>query len=82
MVLRKMLIQDVGWDEPVDFDIDKRWELWMQFLTRIEGVPRCYAKSSADPGVVEMHTFVDASYMAYSVVVYFIFVFNDRFDLC
>lgn len=65
----KVLLQDiwrsgVAWDEEIDGDTFKKWQLWLSVLPQVEQlqIPRCFWPShvidTADD--VQLHTFVDA----------------------
>ncbi len=61
----------VGWDEELDSRKLKRWWKWLQELSQLKDirVPRS-VKPSPGAGVVEIHTFADASSVAYAAVSY------------
>lgn len=88
MVLGKMLIQEtwrksVGWDESVDTEIHEKWKIWMRLLLKIEDyrIPRCYTKCRKVPNTIELHTFTDASEVAYAAVSYFRFVYDQHAEV-
>ncbi|XP_055589070.1 uncharacterized protein LOC129741371 [Uranotaenia lowii] len=76
LIFGKIIIQEawrkeLGWDEPVDDETHQQWLKWVQMLEHINdiGIQRCYFREAINE--VEVHTFVDASEIAYSCVTYF-----------
>ncbi|XP_055585450.1 uncharacterized protein LOC129738291 [Uranotaenia lowii] len=76
LIFGKLIIQEawrkeLGWDEPVDDETHQQWLKWVQMLEHINdiGIQRCYFREAINE--VEVHTFVDASEIAYSCVTYF-----------
>ncbi|XP_044755875.1 uncharacterized protein LOC123314573 isoform X2 [Coccinella septempunctata] len=75
----KILLQEawaakIGWDEEVNESIKKRFLVWIKELTKLSEVkiPRCMlgVKQSETDVEVSLHTFVDASKLAYAVVIF------------
>ncbi|XP_046869183.1 uncharacterized protein LOC124461768 [Drosophila willistoni] len=73
----KILLQEVwrsgiGWDTGLPDALLPKWIRWKRILTTIAGltIPRCYFNSSDQIHDVELHTFVDASELAYAAVCY------------
>ncbi|XP_070854705.1 uncharacterized protein [Drosophila suzukii] len=73
----KILLQEV-WRTPTDWDdcipesLLPRWNRWKQAITLIATVkiPRCFFRTNEDIHDVQLHTFVDASELAYAAVSY------------
>ncbi|XP_068150201.1 uncharacterized protein [Drosophila tropicalis] len=73
----KILLQEV-WRSGIDWDTGlpdallPKWIRWKRILTTIAGltIPRCYFDSSDQVHDVQLHTFVDASELAYAAVCY------------
>ncbi|XP_055543353.1 uncharacterized protein LOC129728904 [Wyeomyia smithii] len=77
IVLGKMLVQEtwcarIGWDECVTDDIFEHWKTWVATLKHIDTVriPRCYFRNTNSFEKVQLHTFTDASQLAYCSVSY------------
>ncbi|XP_046868784.1 uncharacterized protein LOC124461292, partial [Drosophila willistoni] len=73
----KVLLQEVwrsgiGWDTGLPNALLPKWIRWKRILTTIAGltIPRCYFNSSDQIHDVQLHTFVDASELAYAAVCY------------
>ncbi|XP_044744753.1 uncharacterized protein LOC123306696 [Coccinella septempunctata] len=75
----KILLQEawaakIGWDEEVNESIKKRFLVWIKELTKLSEVkiPRCMlgVNQSETDVEVSLHTFVDASKLAYAVVIF------------
>ncbi|XP_046868801.1 uncharacterized protein LOC124461315, partial [Drosophila willistoni] len=73
----KILLQEVwrsgiGWDAGLPDALLPKWIRWKRILTTIAGltIPRCYFNSSDQIHDVQLHTFVDASELAYAAVCY------------
>ncbi|XP_046869312.1 uncharacterized protein LOC124461957 [Drosophila willistoni] len=73
----KILLQEVwrsgiGWDTGLPDALLPKWIRWKRILTTIAGltIPRCYFNSSDQIHDVQLHTFVDASELAYAAVCY------------
>ncbi|XP_055590700.1 uncharacterized protein LOC129742784 [Uranotaenia lowii] len=82
LIFGKIIIQEawrkkLGWDEPVDDDTCELWHRWVEMLKHINniGIQRSYFSEA--PQNIEIHTFVDASEVAYSCAVYFRYI-NSR----
>ncbi|XP_055590680.1 uncharacterized protein LOC129742764 [Uranotaenia lowii] len=78
LVHGKVLIQElwrsgVGWDEQISDCSFQRWLKWIDIVDRINDIkiPRYYFGNFETPGTIEIHTFVDASEVAYACVTYF-----------
>ncbi|XP_062704573.1 uncharacterized protein LOC134286891 [Aedes albopictus] len=77
LIFGKVLLQDtwregIGWDEQICDGTFERWKHWLEMLDIINqvNIPRCYF-SMGDLTTLDIHTFVDASEIAYSCVSYF-----------
>ncbi|XP_046868614.1 uncharacterized protein LOC124461066 [Drosophila willistoni] len=73
----KILLQEVwrsgiGWDTGLPDALLPKWIRWKRILTTIAEltIPRCYFNSSDQIHDVQLHTFVDASELAYAAVCY------------
>ncbi|XP_046869388.1 uncharacterized protein LOC124462036 [Drosophila willistoni] len=73
----KILLQEfwrsgIGWDTGLPDALLPKWIRWKRILTTIAGltIPRCYFNSSDQIHDVQLHTFVDASELAYAAVCY------------
>ncbi|XP_068154970.1 uncharacterized protein [Drosophila tropicalis] len=73
----KILLQEVwrsgiGWHTGLPDALLPKWIRWKRILTTIAGltIPRCYFDSSDQVHDVQLHTFVDASELAYAAVCY------------
>ncbi|XP_046868658.1 uncharacterized protein LOC124461150 [Drosophila willistoni] len=73
----KILLQEVwrsgiGWDTGLPDALLPKWIRWKRILTTIAGltIPRCYFNSSDQIHDFQLHTFVDASELAYAAVCY------------
>ncbi|UYV75665.1 hypothetical protein LAZ67_13000953 [Cordylochernes scorpioides] len=75
IILQRTWIPGIGWDEEFTPDIYAAWKLWLSKLKEINlvQVPRCYHPDLLSRSIirqVEVHTFVDASQIAFSAVTY------------
>ena len=70
MVLQEAWIGGLKWDEAFSDPLEKQARDWISELPLVESfeVPRCYHKGK--PVSSELHTFTDASSVAYGAVVY------------
>ncbi|XP_058449040.1 uncharacterized protein LOC131429001 [Malaya genurostris] len=90
LVYLKILLQEIWrsgiqWDDQIDDNIFKKWQLWLQVLPQVEGVqiPRCFLSNFApDYEHVQLHTFVDASESAMAAACYLRFVWHDKIRCC
>ncbi|XP_062557256.1 uncharacterized protein LOC134222129 [Armigeres subalbatus] len=80
LVHGKVLLQDiwrtgVDWDEPIHPETFIRWKAWTQMLLRLNdlNISRCYfpGYEFGTYNSLELHTFVDASEVAYAACSYF-----------
>jgi hypothetical protein len=78
IVHAKILIQEVWrrgvlWDQKIPDDLNNKWKEWMRSLRDLENVsiPRCYSVHLPTASRIELHTFVDASELAFAAVSYF-----------
>ncbi|XP_017486681.1 PREDICTED: uncharacterized protein LOC108375109 isoform X1 [Rhagoletis zephyria] len=77
LITTKILIQEawkceIGWDEVLPQELNKIWWHWWQEFPNVKQlkIPRCYSPQILHGGKVEIHTFVDASQVAFAAVVY------------
>ncbi|XP_062712388.1 uncharacterized protein LOC134289824 [Aedes albopictus] len=70
-----------GWDEPINADLNQKWRQWVTLFPKLNelNIPRCYFVPFP-PNIddLQVHTFVDASDIAYSCAVYFRLVHEDH----
>ncbi|KAF4514212.1 UNVERIFIED_CONTAM: hypothetical protein B566_EDAN019445, partial [Ephemera danica] len=72
-LLQTLCNQGVGWDEPLEENICRRWSSWINGLRKLGDfrVPRCIKPmEDISPAFSEMHVFCDASESGYGVVAY------------
>ena len=69
-MIQKLWRKKFGWDEPVDKQIEKEWNNWRAELNHLPQIqiPRFIGTNKAFE--VELHTFCDASELAYDAVCY------------
>ncbi|XP_058817345.1 uncharacterized protein LOC131680649 [Topomyia yanbarensis] len=79
LMFLKVLLQDiwrssVGWDDAIEETHNNKWRTWLKLLPQVENlkIPRCYLPTTiaGDLIDVQLHTFVDASELGMSAVVY------------
>jgi hypothetical protein len=78
VLLQKMWIAGLDWDDPVKADLEyeaRKWFSELPQLTNIK-VERCL-RFRAEVANAELHTFVDASEEAYGAVVYVLYHYKD-----
>jgi hypothetical protein len=80
----KVLMQDiwrsgVDWDEQIPEGLFNKWSCWLGGLENIKNyrVPRCYTPGMMNPDRIEVHTFCDASELAFGSVLYLRFCFGE-----
>ncbi|XP_062538672.1 uncharacterized protein LOC134206944 [Armigeres subalbatus] len=80
LVHGKVLLQDIWrngtqWDEQIDDAAFERWKKWTGLIPTISEnrIPRCYFENATIKHYqkLQLHTFVDASEVAYAAVSYF-----------
>lgn len=72
LLLQEAWAQKVSWDEEVNVDIKTRFNKWadnLQELNKVK-IPRCFLGEINESDVVSLHTFVDASQVAYAAVIF------------
>ena len=84
LVLQSIVCDGYGWDDPIS-DCQKeawcKWRVTLQHLNNIS-VPRSFQKSHGQPKHTSLHSFSDASEMAYGQVTYLRQVFeNDTVEV-
>ena len=68
-----LCMDQMGWDDPLNDELGKVWDSFLSGVlsSKPVNIPRCYLKlSGGDVTSVQLHTFVDASDMAYAAVSY------------
>ena len=77
ILLQQAWIEGLEWDESFPPDLDRQVRAWVKELPSVElfEVPRCYHRET--PVKSELHTFTDASSLAYGATVYVRNVYED-----
>jgi hypothetical protein len=77
ILLQKAWIEGLGWDEPFPMELDRQVREWIEELHLVSqiGIPRCLHRSTPDQ--TSIHTFTDASSVAYAAAVYVRHVYSD-----
>ncbi|XP_070068035.1 uncharacterized protein [Drosophila takahashii] len=72
ILLQEVCRSSINWDERLPFELVPKWAQWKRSLPIIAAIqiPRCYFHSDDHVSDVQLHTFVDASEMAYAAVCY------------
>jgi hypothetical protein len=67
------------WDDPISSELYEDWKSWFATVQKAKTlrIPRCYSPI-ATSAQVELHTFVDASELAFAAVSYFRFSSPDK----
>ncbi|XP_074608716.1 uncharacterized protein LOC141863136 [Acropora palmata] len=72
-LLQDLCKQKLGWDDPIHDDDKERWEKWKNQLSELPKitVSRCFRPIGfGELKLVELHSFADASQVAYGAVCY------------
>ncbi len=71
ILLQELWTQDLGWDDPVVDDSYREAKAWLEELEDLKSIkiPRCL-HMTGDEEFMTIHTFVDASKVAYGAVCY------------
>ena len=71
ILLQELWTQGLGWDDPVEGDSYREAKVWLEELEDLKSVriPRCLHMTTDDE-FITIHTFVDASKVAYGAVSY------------
>jgi hypothetical protein len=80
MVLQEAWLLGLDWDEAFPPDLQKATNEWIEQMKLVGNltIPRCYRNQSVEQiHEIAVHTFVDASKLAYAAVSYLRFVFKD-----
>ena len=81
-LLQDLCKQKLGWDDPINDDDKERWEKWKNQLSGLPKITvnRCFRPVGfGELKLVELHSFADASQVAYGDVCYLRLVdVNDR----
>ena len=83
LILQKIAISGVGWDENVSEDIREEWKKWLSTSNTLEdyAITRNYLEERIEPMsdvTYQLHGFCDASNSAFSCVVYLRGVHDGR----
>jgi hypothetical protein len=64
--------QGLDWDQRLSSDLYEKWKILLNDLRVVENVaiPRCYSTNLTTATQIELHTFVDASELAFAAVSY------------
>ena len=65
-ILQELCKQKKSWDEPIDADMERRWEHWKTDVQQLEmiKIPRCF-KPESEVEEYQLHHFSDASLQGY-----------------
>ena len=81
-LLQDLCKQKLGWDDPINDDDKERWEKWKNQLSGLPKITvnRCFRPVGfGELKLVDLHSFADASQVAYGAVCYLRLVdVNDR----
>ena len=79
MMLQQAWIDGLDWDEPFPAALGQQARVWAEELPSVESfkIPRCYHKVDDKPIKTEIHTFTDASSLAYGAVVFIRNLYSD-----
>ena len=78
LIIQKLCQLGLSWDEAVPEEITKEWNKWSNEICKVSdyNFSRCVVKRN-NYEKAELHVFCDASWVAYSVVCFERFVYND-----
>ncbi|XP_064632842.1 uncharacterized protein LOC135491110 [Lineus longissimus] len=79
ILLQHAWIEGLGWDEEFPEALDKQVRVWAEELplvVRYE-LPRCLKSTESTPERMEIHTFADASSLAYAAAIYLRCLYSD-----
>ncbi|XP_055604724.1 uncharacterized protein LOC129752959 [Uranotaenia lowii] len=84
IILQQIWRSSIGWDDRISMKLFDDWLQWLSVLPTVKDIkiPRCYLSNlSLDPETsISLHTFVDASELAYAAVTYVRFQQGDRVE--
>ena len=71
VLFQEACIRGTEWDERMDDELTAKWQRWFEDLPELARItiPRCFKDPSSDEPL-SLHTFTDASDLAYAAVVY------------
>ena len=73
ILLQSLCKLNIGWDEAIDAEVQKKWTRWKEGLAQLEDIhmPRCYKPEGFGTiAKAELHSFSDASTVAYGQCTY------------
>ena len=67
-----LCLNKAGWDEPLDEELVLMWDAFCSQMSSSKSIsfPKCYLRSSDEIVSVQLHTFSDASDLAYAAISY------------
>ncbi|XP_064653297.1 uncharacterized protein LOC135503579 [Lineus longissimus] len=80
IALQECWLRGIGWDDDLPDDIQTRLDQWIGELQRVNEIhiPRCYRNRPVEDIVkMALHTFTDASRLAYGAVAYLRYQYTD-----
>ena len=71
-MLQQTWLRGIGWDDPLPEDLSLSWTDWLKHLPKLEAIRlnRCLTQSGKHMNAANIHTFVDASEVAYTTTSY------------
>ena len=72
VMLQQIWLRGIGWDDPLLEDLSLSWTDWLKHLPKLEKIRlnRCLTQSGKQVNAANIHTFVDASEVAYVTTSY------------
>ena len=72
IMLQQTWLREIGWDDPLPEDLSLSWTDWLKHLPKLEAIRlnRCLTQSGKQVNAANIHTFVDASEVAYATTSY------------
>jgi hypothetical protein len=83
ILLQKIWKEGIGWDDELTTAMNEKWNEWLSELCKLKEirVPRCYSIRMKTAQEIQLHTFCDASQMAYCCVIYLRIKYQDRIEV-